>query len=90
MPNPIALFDTSEGTFKAEIFVDKMPLTASNFLDLVKNGFYDGLHIHRYALMKKSHGDWYLMDAPFVMTASFFILFLFASMACLDLLLAHV
>uniref|UniRef100_A0A7S1TIL1 Peptidyl-prolyl cis-trans isomerase n=1 Tax=Compsopogon caeruleus TaxID=31354 RepID=A0A7S1TIL1_9RHOD len=45
--NPFALFDTSEGSFKAEIFLDKMPLTASNFLDLVKLGFYDGQHIHR-------------------------------------------
>ena len=24
MPNPVAVFDTTEGTFKAELFVDKM------------------------------------------------------------------
>ena len=47
MANPIAVFDTSEGTFKAEIYADKMPITAKNFTDLVKMGFYDGLHFHR-------------------------------------------
>ena len=47
MPNPIATFDTSEGTFKAEIYLDKMPVTAGNFMKLVESGFYDGLHFHR-------------------------------------------
>ena len=47
MGNPTAVFDTSEGTFKAEIFSDQMPITAKNFLDLVKMGHYDGLHFHR-------------------------------------------
>jgi cyclophilin family peptidyl-prolyl cis-trans isomerase len=47
MANPIATFDTTEGKFKAELFLDEMPLTASNFIDLAKTGFYDGLHFHR-------------------------------------------
>ena len=47
MPNSIVVFKTSMGDFKAEIFEDQMPLTAKNFLDLVKDGFYDGLHFHR-------------------------------------------
>jgi cyclophilin family peptidyl-prolyl cis-trans isomerase len=47
MPNPIAQLDTSLGTIKAEIFLDKMPITAQNFLKLAKSGFYDGLHFHR-------------------------------------------
>ncbi len=47
MANPTATFDTSAGTFKAEIYLDKMPITAKNFLDLAKSGFYDGLHFHR-------------------------------------------
>jgi cyclophilin family peptidyl-prolyl cis-trans isomerase len=47
MPNPIATFDTTLGTFTAEIFQDQMPLTSENFLKLVKSGFYDGLHFHR-------------------------------------------
>lgn len=45
--NPIATFETSMGSFKAEIFLDKMPITSSNFLDLCKTGFYDGVHFHR-------------------------------------------
>ena len=45
--NPHATFHTSMGTFVAEVFVDSMPLTASNFLDLARTGFYDGLHFHR-------------------------------------------
>merc|ERR1711979_81452 len=45
--NPIATFETTMGTFKAEIYLDKMPLTASNFIDLAKTGFYNGVHFHR-------------------------------------------
>lgn len=47
MPNPIATFETSLGTFTAEIFADQMPITAENFLKLARSGFYDGLHFHR-------------------------------------------
>jgi len=47
MGNPTAVFDTTQGTFKAEIFLDQMPITAKNFIDLAKSGFYDGLHFHR-------------------------------------------
>lgn len=47
MANPIAVFDTSLGTFKAEIFLGEMPITAGNFIALATNHFYDGLHFHR-------------------------------------------
>ena len=47
MPNPTATFETSLGTFTAEIYQDKMPVTAGNFIKLAKSGFYDGLHFHR-------------------------------------------
>src|ERR1700712_6055000 len=47
MPNPIATFETSLGSFSAEIFSDQMPTTSENFLKLAKSGFYDGLHFHR-------------------------------------------
>ena len=47
MANPTATFDTSVGNFKVELFLDKMPITSKNFLDLAKDGFYDGLHFHR-------------------------------------------
>merc|ERR1712232_1446995 len=35
------------GEFKLEIFLDRVPITASNFIDLAQSGFYDGLHFHR-------------------------------------------
>lgn len=47
MPNPIVVFETNYGTFKAELFSDKAPLTSKNFLDLTKKGFYNGLKFHR-------------------------------------------
>lgn len=30
-----------------ELFMDSMPLTASNFMDLADSGFYNGIHFHR-------------------------------------------
>ena len=35
------------GTFQAEIFLDRVPRTASNFIDLAQSGFYNGVHFHR-------------------------------------------
>lgn len=32
---------------KAEIFLDRVPITASNFIDLCQTDFYKGLHFHR-------------------------------------------
>jgi len=45
--NPIAVFDTSEGTFSIELYKDKVPKTCANFINLVNDGFYDGLIFHR-------------------------------------------
>jgi cyclophilin family peptidyl-prolyl cis-trans isomerase len=47
MANPTALCETSLGNFTIELYVDKMPNTAQNFITLAKSGFYDGLHFHR-------------------------------------------
>mmetsp|Transcript_10058 Transcript_10058/g.22177 ORF Transcript_10058/g.22177 Transcript_10058/m.22177 type:complete len:215 (+) Transcript_10058:60-704(+) len=47
MPNPTAVFETSKGTFEAEIFLEQMPITASNFIALANEGFYNGIHFHR-------------------------------------------
>ena len=47
MANPTVTFDTTLGTFEAEIFVDEMPITGGNFVRLVTDGFYDELHFHR-------------------------------------------
>ena len=47
MPNPTARLETSLGNIDIELFTDKMPITAGNFVKLAKAGFYDGLHFHR-------------------------------------------
>ena len=47
MANPTALLETSLGNIKVELFTDKMPITANNFIKLARSGFYDGLHFHR-------------------------------------------
>ena len=45
--NPIAIIDTSMGTIKAEIYEDKVPITAGNFIDHANDGYYDGVIFHR-------------------------------------------
>ncbi len=35
------------GTITVELYGDKAPITVSNFVSLVKDGFYDGLTFHR-------------------------------------------
>ena len=45
--NPIAVFNTSLGTFKIELYEDKIPITAGNFVKLVNDGFYNGMTFYR-------------------------------------------
>ncbi len=45
--NSRATFETSLGTFKIELFEDKAPGTAKNFITLATKGFFDGLIFHR-------------------------------------------
>jgi peptidyl-prolyl cis-trans isomerase A (cyclophilin A) len=45
--NPIAVFDTTMGTFKIELYQDKLPITAGNFIKLVNDGFYNGMTFYR-------------------------------------------
>jgi cyclophilin family peptidyl-prolyl cis-trans isomerase len=45
--NPIVVMDTSLGPVEMEIFVDKAPITAANFLQYVDAGFYNGTTFHR-------------------------------------------
>jgi len=47
MANPTVTMETSLGEIRMEIFEDKVPKTAGNFLGLVKKGFYNGLTFHR-------------------------------------------
>ncbi len=45
--NPIAIFETSMGTFKVELYLDQMPVTAGNMKTLIEQGYYDGQRFHR-------------------------------------------
>jgi len=45
--NRIAIFETSMGTFKVELYEDKAPITTKNFIELTNKGFYNGLIFHR-------------------------------------------
>ena len=48
MANPIVTITMENGdTIKAELYPDVAPITVENFVELVKEGFYDGLTFHR-------------------------------------------
>ena len=44
---PKVKIETTKGTIIIEVFTDKAPLSATNFLKLVDEGFYNGLIFHR-------------------------------------------
>jgi peptidyl-prolyl cis-trans isomerase B (cyclophilin B) len=48
MPNRKAIIETNKGNITIELYDDKTPVTAGNFIDLVERGFYNGLRFHRY------------------------------------------
>ena len=41
------LLKTSRGDIAGTIFASKVPITAANFLNLAKRGFYNGIKFHR-------------------------------------------
>ena len=45
--NPQVLMKTSLGDIKIELYPDKAPITVKNFLEYVKEGFYDHTIFHR-------------------------------------------
>lgn len=45
--NPLAFIDTSKGMIIVELYEDKVPITAQNFIDLANDNFYDGIIFHR-------------------------------------------
>jgi cyclophilin family peptidyl-prolyl cis-trans isomerase len=48
MTEPVVTMETTKGTIQIQLFTKEAPITAGNFLDLVKKGFYNGLTFHRY------------------------------------------
>ena len=51
---PVAVFETSKGTFKAVIYKDEVPNFAEYFIKLVNNGYYNGTHV--FAVQKDVEG----------------------------------
>lgn len=47
MPNPTAVIETNRGAVTVELFEDRAPRTAGNFIKLAEDGFYDGVIFHR-------------------------------------------
>ena len=47
MANPTAIIETNHGTIRAELFEERAPKTAGNFIELAEKGFYDGVVFHR-------------------------------------------
>ncbi len=48
MQNPIATFEMENGnTFKVELYPEIAPESVGNFVELIKNSFYDGIIFHR-------------------------------------------
>lgn len=48
MANRKAVIETNKGQITIELYEDKAPITAGNFIDLIERGFYNGLKFHRY------------------------------------------
>lgn len=45
--NPSVKFETSQGNFTVELYPEKAPKTVANFLQYVKDGFYENTIFHR-------------------------------------------
>jgi len=43
----LVLMETSMGDIKIKLFMEKAPITAGNFKELIDQGFYDGIIFHR-------------------------------------------
>jgi len=46
-PTPSVVFETSQGNFTVELYPEKAPKTVANFLQYVKDGFYENTIFHR-------------------------------------------
>lgn len=43
----LVLMETNKGDIRIKLYLDKAPITAGNFRDLIEQGFYDGIIFHR-------------------------------------------
>jgi cyclophilin family peptidyl-prolyl cis-trans isomerase len=47
MANRTALFETTHGDFRVELFEARAPITTGNFVELIEKGFYNDIVFHR-------------------------------------------
>ncbi|MCP4215609.1 MAG: peptidylprolyl isomerase [bacterium] len=45
--NLVAVFDTSKGKIRLNLFAGQVPVTVGNFVNLALRGYYNGLNFHR-------------------------------------------
>ena len=66
MANPIVTFQMEDGDIiKVELYPSIAPNTVSNFISLVKKGFYDGLIFHRvFKADARTEQAWAVRDTP--------------------------
>lgn len=46
--NPVAIIETDKGNIAVELHLEAAPQTVENFINLIQQGFYDGLTFHRH------------------------------------------
>ena len=61
-PAPQVLLHTSQGDITVELYPDKAPKSVANFLQYVRDGFYDGTLIHRAIAGYLVQGGLYTRD----------------------------
>lgn len=55
--NPVAVIDTGAGEIEVTLFIDKAPVTVSNFLHYVDNHLYDNTCFYRVVRMDNQPSD---------------------------------
>lgn len=68
MPNSTVKLETSKGDITIELEDDKAPVTVSNFLSYVQDGFYDGTIFHRVIKRFMNQGGGFTPDFKKVAT----------------------
>lgn len=59
---PIVVMEATMGAIKIEVFTDKAPITAKNFLDYARSGFFSGTIFHRVVPKFVIQGGGYLAN----------------------------
>ena len=60
--NPVVVIETSAGAITAELYKDRAPVSAANFLQYARDGFYDGTIWHRVVSGYVIQGGGYTPD----------------------------